>query len=134
MVTRDRIATQPLFADCSQLDIDRIAEAMEAVEVAAGRQIGAEREFAYHFFVIESGSCEVVESGEVLRELGPGDFFGEIGLLVTGRRTASVVATSPVTVLVLFDQEFRRMEAEVPSVAAQIRETIAARLATRANT
>jgi CRP-like cAMP-binding protein len=49
----------------------------------------------YELFVIESGEAEVRKRGEVIRTLGPGDAFGEIGLLATGTRTASIVATTP---------------------------------------
>ena len=63
-----------------------------------------------------------------LAELGPGDFFGEIGLLVTERRTATVTATSPIRVLTLFDRDFRRVCADVPAFERVLREAMAERL------
>jgi CRP/FNR family transcriptional regulator, cyclic AMP receptor protein len=83
-----------------------------------------EGDFAYEFFAIEEGTAEVRKDDRVLARLGPGEFFGEIGLLVTGRRTASVVATSPLLLVAIFDQPFRRLERSHPDVAAQLREAV----------
>jgi CRP-like cAMP-binding protein len=74
----------------------------------------------YSFFVLTEGAAEITVAGDVLRSLGPGDFFGEIGILVGGRRTATVTATSEAMVLVLFGTEFRRLQEELPGPAASI--------------
>jgi CRP-like cAMP-binding protein len=66
--------------------------------------------------------------GRVVAALGPGDFFGEGAILGEGRRVASVVSTSPVRLIVLHGQEFRRMEAAMPDVARRLEEALAARL------
>ena len=63
-----------------------------------------------------------------MAELGPGDFFGEIGLIETERRTATVVATQPMRLIVMFQREFKQMEQEMPVVADRIRAAIRARL------
>ena len=78
--------------------------------------------------MIEEGRAEVVRDGRRLAELGPGDFFGEIGLLVTGRRTASVVALTPMRLIVMFEQSFRRLEKELPTFAASVRAACAERM------
>src|SRR6476620_2927261 len=74
------------------------------------------------------GTADVIQGGERLTELGPGEFFGEIGLLETERRTASVIATSPMRLIVMFQSQFRQMEREMPTVADRIRSAIRARL------
>ena len=79
-----QLGALPLFADLSPEELSRAAELTEWIELPAGETVGAERNFAYEFFVIEEGRAEVVRDGRRLAELGPGDFFGEIGLLVTG--------------------------------------------------
>ena len=71
-------------------------------------------------------SCK---DGERIAELGPGDFFGEIGLIETERRTATVVATQPMQLIVMFQREFKQMEQAMPAVADRIRSAIRARLA-----
>ncbi len=68
---------------------------MEPVTVEAGETLCLQGEFAYQFFVIEEGTAEVTTDGRRVAELSAGDCFGEIGLLVTGRRVASVVARTP---------------------------------------
>jgi len=69
-----------------------------------------------------------VQHGDRIAELGPGDFFGEIGLLETERRTASVIATTPMRLIVMFQREFKQMEQAMPSVADRVRSAIRARL------
>ena len=64
-------------------------------------------------------------------QLGPGDFFGEIGLLVTGKRTASVVATSPLRVIALFDRDVRELQRELPELDGQLRAALADRFRRR---
>lgn len=58
------------------------------------------------FYVIRSGRAEVSSNGQVLRQLGPGDFFGEIALLEDSPRTASVRAVTPMRVFRLDREGF----------------------------
>ena len=90
----------------------------------SGRHLVREGEFAYEFFAIEEGTAEVRRGGQLLAELGPGDFFGEMGLIGQVTRNASVVAKSPVTVLVLTGQAFRHIDRELPAVSTKIRKAI----------
>ena len=78
--------------------------------------------------MIEDGVAEVRKGDKPIAELGPGDFFGEIALLETERRTASVIAKTPMRVIVMFQREFSQMEAELPAVADRVRSAIRARL------
>jgi CRP-like cAMP-binding protein len=77
---------------------------------------------AVAFFVIESGEAEAILDGSSLRTMGPGDWFGEIAIVEQSHRTATVVATSPLTVIAMTAFEFRRLEAEHPDIAATITE------------
>jgi CRP/FNR family cyclic AMP-dependent transcriptional regulator len=122
-----RLDAVPAFAGLSEDDRETIAAAGDVVEVPSGAVLTAEGEFGYTFFVVEDGTAAVSDHGQQLGELGPGDFFGEIGLLVTGRRTASVTSTTPMRLLALFDQDFRRVCANVPAFERLLRETMAAR-------
>lgn len=126
-VETERLAAIPLFAQLRPEERARVAELAEEVVVPSGETIDSERDFAYEFFIIDEGRAEVVRDGRRLAELGPGDFFGEIGLLVTGRRTASVVAVSPMRLIAVFDQSFRIMERELPTFAGSVRAACAER-------
>jgi len=117
-----------LFARLSKDELQKLARWTDEVSVAAGHELAKQGQFAHEFFVITDGSAEVVQDGARIAELGPGDFFGEIGLLETHRRTASVVATTPMRLIVMFQREFAQMEHDMPAVADRIRAAIRARL------
>ena len=117
-----------LFADLSKHERGMLARWTDEVSVPAGYALATEGEFAHEFFVIEEGTAEVTRDGERIAELGPGEFFGEIGLLETERRTASVAATTPMKLIVMFQREFTQMEHDMPAVADRIRSAIRARL------
>ena len=119
------------FSGLSRDELEKLARWTFEVEVQAGEELTKEGRLAHEFFVIEDGAVEVRQDGERIAELGPGDFFGEIGLLETERRTASVVATTPMELIVMFEREFRQMERELPSVATRVRSAIRARLENR---
>lgn len=123
-----RLAEVRIFSGLSKGDLERLARWSDEITVEAGETLAEDGRFAHEFFVIEEGAAEVRRDGRCIAELGPGDFFGEIGLLETDRRTASVVATSPMRVIVMFQREFKQMESEMPSVATLVRSAIRARL------
>ena len=116
----DRLAGVPLFSGLSSDERARVAGSIVQVTAEPGETLCTEGEFAYQFFVIEEGTADVTTNGTRIAALGAGDFFGEVGLLVTGRRSASVVATSPMRVLAMFDQSFRQLERDEPGVARWI--------------
>ena len=124
----DELKSVPLFASLGKNELQLVARQADMVDVPAGKALAREGGFAYEFFVIESGTAEVTRDGAPLTTLGAGDFFGEIGLVETERRTASVVATSPMRLIVMFQSQFRQMEREMPTVADRIRSAIRARL------
>ena len=117
-----------VFSGLSKKELGTLARWTDEVSVPAGHVLATEGQFAHEFFVIEEGSADVMQNGERIAELGPGEFFGEIGLLETERRTASVVATTPMQLIVMFQREFKQMEQEMPGVAERIRAAIRARL------
>ena len=105
----------PLFASLSKSERALVGRLVDQVDEPAGKHLVDEGRFAYEFFAIAEGTAEVRHGGEVLATLGPGDFFGEMAVLATPRRTASVVATSPVRLFVMIGRDFRRMTKEIPS-------------------
>jgi CRP-like cAMP-binding protein len=127
MDTRD-VASIPLFAGLSKDDQKVVAQYADEVDVPAGTKLAEEGRFAYEFFAIQEGTAEVTREGAVLATLGPGDFFGEIGLLGADRRVASVTATAPMHLAVLTGSQLRAIESRMPSVAGRIRATMTERL------
>jgi CRP/FNR family cyclic AMP-dependent transcriptional regulator len=116
------------FSGLSKKELAKLAQWTDEVAVSAGQVLASEGTFAHEFFVIEEGSADVMQDGDRVADLGPGEFFGEIGLLEKERRTATVVATSPMQLIVMFQREFKQMEREMPGVADRIRSAIRARL------
>ena len=119
-----RLQAIPLFAGLGKKERREVAKQADEVDVEPGRQLVREGEFAYEFFAIEEGTAEVKRGDQFLAELGPGDFFGEMGLIGNVTRNASVTATSPLSVMVLTGSAFRHIERELPAVSAQIRRAI----------
>lgn len=116
------------FSGLSRNELEKLAGWTFEVDVPEGEELLKEGRLAHEFFVIEDGVVEVRQDGERIAELGAGDFFGEIALLGGGTRTATVVATTPVRLIVMSAQEFRRMEQELPAVADRVRAAVRARL------
>jgi CRP/FNR family transcriptional regulator, cyclic AMP receptor protein len=125
----ERLAGLPLFADLDDEQRAEVAACTREVTVDAGTTLAAQGDNAYEFFVIESGEAEIRRGDELIASIGPGDVVGEIGLLVTGTRTASIVATTPLTLCAMFSREFREIEKRMPSIAASLRATMRDRVA-----
>jgi CRP-like cAMP-binding protein len=124
-----RIEHLPLFADLSAEDRAEVAACLREVTVDPGTSLVAQGDNAYELFVIEAGEADVTKDGKVVRTLGAGDAFGEIGVLATGTRTASVTATSPMRLVAMFSREFKQLERRMPGLAKSLRQTMAERVA-----
>jgi len=128
LVDSTRLAAIPLFAELTLDERECVAEVCEQLEIEEGATLLREGDFGYAMFAITDGTAEVIQDGDVLRTLGPGDVFGEIAVLSGGRRTATVVAKTPMEVITVFNRDLWRLERDVPEVAAALRTTIAARV------
>ena len=102
-----RLEPLPLFRDLSRKEREQIARWTDEVDVPAGYHLLEQGRLPHEFFVIEKGTVAVAKDGEHLADLGPGDFFGEIAIMEHDRRTASVVATTPVTAIVMLAARLR---------------------------
>jgi CRP-like cAMP-binding protein len=123
----------PLFDALSPKERDQLAAWMDVVDLPSGKRLIEEGVLAYDFLVIKQGTAEVLQDGRHVRDLGPGDYLGEIGLLQDDRRrTATVVTTSPVQAIAMAGPQFRAMVREIPTVAERIRTTISQRLSQEA--
>ena len=125
----NRLRDVPMFRHLSKSELERVSGWLQAYSVPAGDLLVREGASAQEFFLIEDGEAAVLQDGERIAVLGAGDFFGEIGLVETNRRTATIIAATPMDVIVMYRPEFEQMEKELPTVADQIRATIKARLA-----
>ena len=125
-----RLASIELFSSLSKKERRQIAQHADEIDVPEGTQLLREGEFAYEFFVIEEGAAEVVRDGGHVADLGPGDFMGEMGIVGQTQRNASVVARSPLRVIVLTEQDFRGISRSFPGVAERIQQAVEERCRT----
>jgi CRP/FNR family transcriptional regulator, cyclic AMP receptor protein len=124
-----RLKTIGLFAGLSQGELGRLASMTDEVVVPAGTRLIDEGTFAHEFLLIEAGTAEVRRGGELLVQLGPGDFAGEIGVMRDARRNATVTASTELTAIVMTARDLRQIAKDMPSVTAEINAAIAARSA-----
>jgi CRP-like cAMP-binding protein len=121
-VDTSRIAAFPAFADLPPAELDELAAAISAVEVEADAKVVTLDNYGTAIYFIEQGEADVLtDGGESTQTLGPGDTLGEIALLVTGQRTATVVARTPMRLLSLSGQDFERIRARVPELEHSLR-------------
>ena len=118
------LKTLPLFASLSDDELARLSRWADDVDVPAGKHLVEEGAWAWEFFVILDGEAEVFRGSEHLADLGPGDFFGEMGVREHQQRSATVVARTPVRIGVMLERDFHEMEEEMPEVAARITQAI----------
>ncbi len=102
----DLLRSVPAFVGLPAPALERLAHAAEHVRVAGGEVVLAQGGSSDRFYVIVSGEVEVTQGGRVLRTEGPGEFFGEIGLLRNVLRTATVTATTDCELLVIEQADF----------------------------
>jgi len=121
-VDTSRIAALTDLADLPAEELDELATVMSEVEVEAGANAITVDDYGTAIYFIEAGHAEVLDDGgETTTALGPGDTFGEIGLLLTGERTATVAALTPMRLLSLSGQDFERIRARVPELERSLR-------------
>jgi CRP-like cAMP-binding protein len=118
-----RIASFPLFADLPAAELDELAAVLRELEVEAGATVTTLDGYGTSMYFIEQGEAAVLtDGGESTPRLGPGDTFGEIAPLLTGQRTATVAARTPMRLLLLSDQDFQRIRARVPEFERLLRQ------------
>ena len=124
---RARLASIPLFADLQEADLELIADVASETDAAVGDALVTEGDFGYALYAIESGTADVTHDGASVATLGPGDVFGEMAVIQSGRRTATVVATSPMRLITLFNRDVWALERSAPDVTTRLRELIGSR-------
>jgi CRP/FNR family transcriptional regulator, cyclic AMP receptor protein len=109
----DRLKTIPLFSSLSDKALDTVTVFASETSVSAGKRLVHEGDYSYDLIVIETGTADVIKGGEVIGSLGPGDVFGEIGMLSGSKRTADVVATSSMRLITLSKWDLKRISTEI---------------------
>ncbi|OBA17515.1 uncharacterized protein OGAPODRAFT_23355 [Ogataea polymorpha] len=100
----------PLLKSLSSYERSKLADALNSEFYSVGQNVVTEGEAGENFYFIESGTADVIKSGEgVVSKLNKGDYFGELALLYDSPRQATVKATSPLKVVTLGKSGFQRL-------------------------
>jgi CRP-like cAMP-binding protein len=126
--TDNPLSHVPIFAGLGNKELEDVRNLLTELSVDAGTVLVKQGSYVTEFFIVETGTAKVERDGKLLAEVGPGDFQGEISLLDGGPRTATVTATSPMTILVANHAEFTSLLDRAPTIARQMLPALVARL------
>jgi CRP/FNR family transcriptional regulator, cyclic AMP receptor protein len=122
-----RLKSIPLFEEVGDEELAQIAPFAQEVSVEAGKVLVREGDFSYEFMAIEEGEAEITRGGEHVADMGPGDFFGEVGLLEKSLRNATVSAKTPMRLVTLTGWDLRRVERTAPKALERVRAVLGER-------
>jgi CRP/FNR family transcriptional regulator, cyclic AMP receptor protein len=114
----------PLFADASDEELRKVAVFAQTKEVPQGEVVIEEGGFSRELLAIEDGTAEVTRDGEHVADLGPGDIFGEAGMLDDQMRSATVTATSRLKLISMGHFEVKRLKKDAPEVYSKIEQLV----------
>lgn len=117
----------PLFAGCSKRELSEISSLADELSLPAGSKLIEEGRQGHEFFLIVDGEVDVRMKGRKVKSLANGAFFGEMALVSALPRNATVTALSPVRVLVVHEQAFRRLLRDSPEIQLKVMQTLADR-------
>lgn len=122
----------PLFEGCTKRELSEISTLADELSFPAGRTLIEEGRYGHEFFVLVDGEVDVRAKGRKVTTLSAGAFFGEMALVSSKPRNATVTTASPVRVLVVHEQAFRRLLRDSPPIQLKILRTLADRAAENA--
>lgn len=118
-----------MFAGCTPDELEEIDRLTDEVHVEAGRTVIRQGDLGQEFALIVQGEAEIVKDGVVVATIGPGTYFGEVALLDSVTRTASVVAKSDLVLEVIDRRGFNTLLDDLPRLSRSILKGLAHRLA-----
>lgn len=118
----------PLFSGFSKRDLGHVARHLDPVETRAGTELTREGRLGRQFGVLVSGGAVVRRNQRKLADLGPGDFWGEMAILLREPSSATVTTSEDSTILVMHAREFHSLLDEVPALAKKVAVGLASRL------
>lgn len=124
----DHLASVSLFSTCTKKELQAVARAGDELLIPAGKVLCEQGTLGREAFVIIAGTAEVRRNDKKVATVGPGTCVGELALLDHGPRTATVVAESDVTALVIGVREFASIIDEVPSISHKLLRALATRI------
>ena len=109
MVDAVELRAVALFGSLDDEELESLASCAELVEIPSeGVDLTRQGDFGHAVFAVVGGTADVTVDGSPVRHLGRGDVFGEIAVLSSGRRTATVTSTSPMRLVSVFKRDLWR--------------------------
>jgi CRP/FNR family transcriptional regulator, cyclic AMP receptor protein len=124
----DALGRVPLFERCSRKELEFLITRTDEVDVGAGQTLIKQGSPGDTFYLLLDGEATVQVDGHDRPPLGPGSFFGEIGILDRGPATATVVTTTPARLMVMSHAQFRDAIKANDQLLAQVMTAMAERL------
>lgn len=118
----------PIFEQCTPGEISSLAEVAQEHSFETGQMIVTQGTPGHAFYLVLSGRVAIERDGSVLGAFGPGDFFGEMSLLDSAPRSATIRAIDETTCLMLSSWDFRGLLERTPSMAIKLLEVLSRRL------
>jgi CRP-like cAMP-binding protein len=125
----NRLKQIAVFSELSDDELASVVPFANEASVSEGNTLVKEGDYSYEFIGIEEGAAEVTRGGEHIADLGPGDFFGEVGVLEKALRNSTVTAKTPMRIVTLTGWDLKRLERQAPAAMEHIRSTLEARRA-----
>ncbi len=116
----DALGRVPLFQDFSRKELETVLICAQETQFDQGAEIVREGASGTGFHLILAGNASVTQGGRPVRQLSPGDSFGDIALIDGGKRTATVRADTPIQTLSLVEWEFKPLLIEHPQLAYKL--------------
>jgi CPA1 family monovalent cation:H+ antiporter len=124
----EALSRVPLFSGLSPKEIAALAASTQERRADAGTVLTREGDDGDEFFIIGAGAVAISADDRELRQLGPGDYLGEIAILFGGTRTATATVAEPATVFVLGKADFLTLLTEQPRIEDKILATVSERM------
>jgi len=129
----DLLARVPAFETLERVDLERIAEVAVPRSFDPGQLVFREGDDSDTCYIVRDGQARAVRSHSdgraiTLASFGPGDIFGELAMFEDERRSATVEAIEPTTVVGVLGGDMRRLMSEHPGIAMRLAVALAGRL------
>ena len=118
----------PLFARLGRRELERLGQLADEIEVGLDQVLAEQGHVGHEFFIVLEGRVMVLDDHRPVATLGPGEFFGEIALVESRPRTATVRAEGIVRLLVIGHRQFHALMDEFPTVRTAVMDALAERL------
>ena len=115
-----RLQEIPLFAGLDEAVVRAVTARADERSIPEGKALVRQGEYSPEMTIIDEGTAKVEIDGNEVAQLGPGDVFGEAGLLRNEMRNATVTATSDMRVITLSDFDLRRIKGEHPQFVERL--------------